>query len=133
MMSQNKMAELAEILHLSVGEKFVIKGYTGFFKLESNGLTHISHVDGRESAADNFLLKELITGARSYRRCFKPQKGEAYYHPASDFNGTVKAVWQDTCFDLAYYKCGLVFKTSIECIEAMNDLKKELYSEYEKD
>lgn len=133
MMSRNKIAELAEILHLSVDEKFIIKGYAGFFKLDSTGLTHISQVYGRKSAADSFLLKELITGARSYRRCFKPQRGEAYYHPASNFNGTLKAVWQDTCFDLAYYKCGLVFKTSIECIEAMNDLNKELYSEYEKD
>lgn len=133
MMSRNKIAELAEILHLSVDEKFTIKGYSGFFKLVPTGLIHISHVDGSKSAADSFLLKELITGARSYRRCFKPQRGEAYYHPASNFNGTLKAVWQGTCFDLAYYKCGLVFKTSIECIEAMNDLKKELYSEYEKD
>lgn len=133
MMSQNKIAELAEILNLSVDEKFVIEGYSGFFKLVPTGLIHISHVDGRKSAADNFLLEDLITGARSYRRCFKPQKGEAYYHPDSTFIGTVQAVWQGTCFDLAYYKCGLVFKTSIECTEAMNDLKKRLYSEYEKD
>lgn len=122
----NHMKEVARILGVELGEKFKVKNAiyepTALYFLGENGV-YVFNGDGY--VKDSVLCSLLRGDVKLVKLPFEPKKGERYYSYENDWS-VIKTSWGNDMFDLCALKCGIVFRTEKEAIEARPKYYKEL-------
>ena len=121
----NRMAEIAKLLGVEVGEVFQVDGDPSikdcFFKFSDNDL-QLSAVNGDNDTwgvANDSRLLGLLYGSLSIRKLpWKPKINEVYYYPIVDLDYLYcNCEWRGEDTDYHRLNNGLVFKTREEAIE----------------
>ena len=124
----NKMAEVAKVFGVELGEEFQIKYKDtivyGTFRFTEKG-TETKGSSGWESARPALL--RLLTGEYEIVKMpYQPKKGETYWTCYSNDFAITALTWCDWVQDFALLKCGAVFRTEAEAIKARPRIYKEL-------
>lgn len=130
-MAENKMAEVAKLLELELEEEFKMRRadtkaeFVSKYKLtENDGLQEYDKTWGWKKSVG---MLALVTGRLEVVKLpYKPQKGEKYWTYNIDGFCVVDVVWSDWAQEFALLKCGAVFRTKAEAIEARPRIYKEL-------
>lgn len=127
----NKMAEIAKLLEVELGEVFSFKGRSGcytycsetYLKFTENGLKESINRTSWHSAAA-WIWKGLITGALQIIKLpWEPSYSDTYYMPSVVNSGKyLKLFWTGSKGDKSSYQQGLVYKTSREAIELAEEM-----------
>lgn len=132
----NRMAEVADLLGIKLGEVFFIKEQPGCFKtylkFTENGLMELADKNSWRKAAV-WMWEQLITGALKINKLpWEPSYGDAYYMPSVVNSGKyLKLFWTGSEGDRSSYQQGLVHRTKEEAIklaEEMLDIAKERFA-----
>lgn len=137
----NKMAEVAALLGMELGEVFFFKGRSGCYtyypkthlKFTERGLKESADRTSWHSAAA-WMWKGLITGAlQAIKLPWKPSYGDAYYMPSVVNSGKyLKLFWTGSEGDKSSYQQGLVHRTKEEAIklaEEMLDIARKRFAD----
>lgn len=119
----NRMAEVADLLGIKLGEVFFIKEQPGSFKtylkFTENGLMELADKNSWRKAAA-WMWEQLITGALKVNKLpWKPKMNEEFYVPCihySESSMATKFRWRDDNADNKLYQLGLVCVTREEAI-----------------
>lgn len=124
---ENKMAKVAEILGIEMGEKFKIQYPNGdisdcYYHFTESGIYGDDH-----STVSRFLLNLVIGNYIILKKSWKLVEGELYFY--IDQKGTVYGTsFSETClYDFNLYKLGNCYRTKEEA-EANRDKWIEFYS-----
>lgn len=123
----NKMAEVAGLLDVELGEVFRIKDYPTYpetyFRFADDGLRQsVDTIAWTKPSA--WVLESLITGVLQISKLpWKPSYGDAYYMPSVVNSGKyLKLFWTGSEGDKSSYQQGLVYRTSREAIELAEEM-----------
>lgn len=119
----NRMAEVADLLGIKLGEVFFIKEQPGCFKtylkFTENGLMELADKNSWRKAAA-WMWEQLITGALKVNKLpWKPKMNEEYYVPyihCAESSMCSVFPWHGDKVDNKLYQLGLVCKTREEAI-----------------
>lgn len=123
----NRMAEIAKLLGVKLGEVFFIKEYPSdskmYLKFTENGLERSLDKDSWAKAA-GWVWELIITGALKINKLpWRPSRDDAYYMPSIISIGKyIKLFWTGSKNDEDSYQQGLVCKTSREAIELAEEM-----------
>lgn len=128
----NKMAEVADLLGMELGEVFFFKGRSGcytyypktYLKFTESGLKESADRTSWHSAAA-WVWKGLITGAlQAIKLPWKPSHyNEVYYLPSIISIGKyIKLFWAGSESDKSSYQQGLICRTKEEAIELTEEM-----------
>lgn len=125
----NKMAEVAKLLGVELGEEFMVespKGYITKSKLDNEGLWGYSK-STNEKHLCNIDLCKLITGEfKIKKKPWKAELNEGYFIPAPTMGGLYKltknVIWSSE--DNEFYKRGLMCKTKEQAIKTAKAMIK---------
>lgn len=129
-MTKNYMIEVAKLLGVELEEEFTIpelydNGY--LYKITETGL--VCRNRNREGALwqhESTTLKNLLTGELAVTKLpWKPKYGDKYYSYVVGWT-IMKCTWMNYVSDYTRLKCGIVFRTSQEALNALPQKYKEL-------
>lgn len=122
---KNNMAQIADMLGVTLGKEFYIVGRTYSYLLTNNGLYKV--VGGMQSKLNNDTLEHLLLGKLEIDSRFLPSKNESYYVPF--FTGTEVRHWENSDEDRYFYDNYLVYAT-YEKAEEVKQLILRTVKEY---
>ena len=114
-MAKNLMPEVAALLGVEIGEKFIIEN-------AEHNLQVVLVADGLHVTKDDFLgssnsklLQNVLCGLFGVKKLpWEPKKGDTYYYP-NVYLGAVKSYdWQNATFDFAMKALGMIYRTREE-------------------
>lgn len=119
----NRMAEIAKLLGVRLGEVFFIKEYPSdskiYLKFTENGLEQSLDKDSWTKATGR-VWERIITGALKINKLpWKPQIGEKYYVPRIAIQPEDRHFyyyWDNDGVDIKRYDMGIVCKTKEEAV-----------------
>lgn len=117
---ESKMAKVAEILGVELGEEFELVGRSQKFKLLISGAYYL------DCKADwillDSILTDLICGKEKIKgKSWKPIKRQAYFYPCFKCGKKYeKEYWDGVGFDKLVYENGFLCRTEKEA-EALHD------------
>ena len=122
----NRMAEVAKLLGVELGESFKITSdthgdYQNYYRFTENNCLEMSDdgVEWKIIKAEVLLKRILMGNIRIVKLPWKPQKDEKYYIPYININPVHmydEYYWNNDNIDIGYYRMGLVCKTIEEAI-----------------
>lgn len=127
---ENYMKQVAEMLGVELGEKFKTE-YAGnesksMFRITERGCEHFNGVFWDFAP---IVLESILLGEEKVKKLpYKPKKEEMYwtYDSLRQEFFPYKTMWMNTVQDYARLKCGMVFRTEEEAIEARPRIYREL-------
>lgn len=127
-MAKNCMEEVAHLLGVELGEEFRINLCPNvLFKFDMNGI--LAQQEGEYSwhSANHGILQELIYGSFDIIKLpWKPKVGNTFWsYYCEDFK-VDDYTWSGNAGDYMRLKCGIVFRTEQEALEARPAKYKEL-------
>ena len=123
----NRMAEIAKLLGVKLGEVFFIKEYPSdskmYLKFTENGLERSLDKDSWAKGA-GWVWECIITGAFKINKLpWRPSRGDTYYMPSVTSIGKhIKLFWTGSKNDEDSYQQGLVFRTEKEAVELAEEM-----------
>ena len=123
-MAESKMAQVAAMLGVELGEEFEIEGFEGLYFISDYGLVN-EHGNYRPTA-----LMSLINGNKRITKIpWRPKDGEMYYYWADDTTNDIKVdndiFYAKVLYDLKNVLIGNCYPTK-EAAEADKDKFMEL-------
>ena len=117
-MSKNLIPEIAKLLGVEIGEKFIIEN-------AEHNLQVVLVADGLHVTKDDFLgssnsklLQNVLCGLIEVKKLqWEPVKGDKYFFPSLPKNCVVKLIWTDNTYDYALKALGMVYRTREEAQE----------------
>lgn len=114
-MAKNLMPEVAKLLGVEIGEKFIIEN-------AEHNLQVVLVADGLHVTKDDFLgssnsklLQNVLCGLFGVKKLpWEPVKGDNYFFPSLPRNCVVKLIWTDNTYDYALKALGMVYRTRDE-------------------
>ena len=123
----NKMAEVAGLLDVELGEVFRIKDYPTYpetyFRFADDGLRQsVDTIAWTKPSA--WVLESLITGVLQISKLpWRPSRGDTYYMPSTVSIGKyIKLFWTGSKADKSSYRQGLIFRTEKEAVELAEEM-----------
>ena len=119
-MRENKMAKVAQMLGVELGEEFKEKGRNVLYRLTATGFEFYDDTAGKWRSDASLLVCFLMGEMEIARRPWKPKLGVAYYYPIINEGHRDRAVytqWDSDDVDKKRYENGMVFKTVKEAEE----------------
>lgn len=123
----NKMAEVAGLLDVELGEVFRIKDYPTYpetyFRFADDGLRQsVDTIAWTKPSA--WVLESLITGVLQISKLpWRPSRGDTYYMPSTTSIGKyIKLFWTGSKADKSSYRQGLIFRTEKETVELAEEM-----------
>ena len=124
-MSKNLISEIAKLLGVEIGEKFIIEN-------AEHNLQVVLVADGLHVTKDDFLgssnsklLQNVLCGLFEVKKLpWEPKVGEGYYFPDVGTKVT-RRIWNNQTYDYALKSLGMVYRTKAEA-------EKHLAEDYEK-
>lgn len=127
----NKMAEVAALLGMELGEVFFFKGRSGCYTYYPK--THLKFTEsGLKESADRtswhsataWVWKGLITGAlQAIKLPWKPSYGDVFYMPSViNENKYIRLFWHDSGTYKSFYQQGMVCRTKEEAIKLAEEM-----------
>ena len=116
-MSENLMAETAEILGLQLLEEFEIKlpkGRKVKAFIGESGLNFFGYKVVSDSIRNNYLAKILMGEIEIEKIPWKPKHGERYYCPCVQSRSVGSFSWANYSLDYAMLSLGMVYRTREE-------------------
>ena len=116
-MSENLMAETAEILGLQLLEEFEIKlpkGRKVKAFIGESGLNFFGHKAVSDSIRNKYLVKILMGEIEIEKIPWKPKHGERYYCPCVQSRSVGSFSWANYSLDYAMLSLGMVYRTREE-------------------
>lgn len=124
----NYMKKVAEMLGVELGEEFKVanKGTESryVYRLTESGCESL--YEGTWDVAKMVLCSILHGDAEVRKLPYKPKKGDEYFSYYREDFDVGRGVWSDHPADYARLKCGMVFRTEEEAIEARSRIYREL-------
>ena len=126
-MAKNLMPEVAALLGVEIGEKFIIEN-------AEHNLQVVLVADGLHVTKDDFLgssnsklLQNVLCGLFGVKKLpWEPREGDTYYYP-NVYLGAVKSYdWQNATFDFAMKALGMVYRTREEAEARFSEDYKKL-------
>lgn len=115
---KNLMPEVAKLLGVEIGEKFMIKDKPGLFWLTQNAL-----INDRENFSRGITF--LVNGEFEIIKLpWKPKKDERYWTVEEDH--LLKDIWDNDMMDYSYFKLGNCFRTQEEAEANADRIRKEI-------
>lgn len=113
-MANNHMEEIAKLLGVELGEKFIVKNYerTEEVVLCKGGLFVCSN--GEETYNPKLFAKILCGVYEIWRKPWEPKEGEIYYCPAVCSRKVLRVTWHFNTHDYALKALGMVYRTKEE-------------------
>lgn len=131
-MAENKMAEVAKLLGVELEEEFELYHIERKEKLgerhkltESNGLMVFNECGG-VWYKERYLFGLLVGSLEIKKLPYRPKRKETYWTYNLNQFDVVESYWSDWAQEFAMLKCGAVFRTKAEAIEARPRIYKEL-------
>lgn len=117
-MSKNLMPEVAKMLGLEIGEKFIIEN-------TERNVCVVLAADGLHIAEDDYLgipngklLQKVLCGLYEVKKLpWEPKEGERYFYPSISAKRVDCTNWICGSFDYAMKALGMVYKTLEEAQE----------------
>ena len=114
-MAKNLMPEVAELLGVELGEKFIIEN-------AEHNLQVVLVADGLHVTKDDFfgssnskLLQNVLCGLFEVKKLpWEPREGERYYYPSVSAKNVDCTNWICCSFDFAMKALGMVYRTRDE-------------------
>lgn len=130
-MSKNLIPEIAKMLGVGIDEEFKVTGSNLTYRFTEKNLEAFYKDDFGEDCfwghCSEFALADLIKGKNEIIKLpWCPQYGDKYWSYAYDRFSPFWYTWSGTAHDYAMLKCGCVFRTKEEALDARLRLYKEL-------
>lgn len=122
-MTNNKMAEVAKLLGVDIGEEFELVGSHTLTRITTEGLEYRQCDTAWQKCPG--VLMDLLTGkAKIRRKPWMPKNEEYYYTPTfEDSNmNALGNLWVGSEDDMAVYNSGLLCRTREEAEELHDDI-----------
>lgn len=127
----NRIAEVAKMLGVELGEVFFFKGRSGCYTYYPK--THLKFTEsGLKESADRtswhsapaWMWKGLITGAlQAIKFPWKPSYGDVFYMPSViNENKYIRLFWHDSGTYKSFYQQGMVCRTKEEAIKLAEEM-----------
>ena len=129
----NRMADVAMLFGIELGEVFFIREYPSdskmypdskmYLKFTENGLERSFDKDSWTRAA-GWVWEQLITGAFKINKLpWRPSRHDTYYMPTiTSIDKYIKLFWTGSKNDEDSYQQGLVFRTEKEAVELAEEM-----------
>lgn len=127
----NKMAEVAKLLDVELEEEFEIynigkEALNGRYKLTANSGLMVLKESGGVWCKAQFLSGLLVGSLEVKKLPYRPKRKETYWTYNLNYFDIVESWWSDWAQEFAMLKCGAIFRTKAEAIEARPRIYKEL-------
>ena len=131
--TNNKMADIAKLLGVKLGEEFRILSDLPIakmiFKLTKDGMKNARHEEPNDENYTEILF-DLLNGRICLNHiCWKPKEGDYFYTPdltnSSPDSRFLKLTWKGSKKDLHMFANGLVFKTKAAAVYVAERLLDE--------
>lgn len=112
-MSKNMISEIARLLGVEIGEKFIIQNADRkeTVILAMDGL-RIPFPHGMAEMDDGRLLLEVLQGHYEIIKLpWNPGYGDGFYFPSVNTKGVLYSAWYGATFDYALKALGMVYRT----------------------
>lgn len=114
-MARNLMPEVAKMLGVEVGEKFIIKN-------AEHNLQVVLVADGLHVTKDDFLgssnsklLQNVLCGLFEVKKLpWEPKYKETYYRPNIIYKRVSDVLWRGSALDYALKELGMIYRTREE-------------------
>lgn len=125
------MADVAQMLGVELGEEFKVaergcNSYDTLYHFDEHGAWD------EDDQVSDAIIPALLTGSYEIVKLpWKPKYGDKYYSYVVGWT-IMKCTWMNYVSDYTRLKCGIVFRTSQEALNALPQKYKELTGkEYE--
>lgn len=114
-MSKNLISEIAKLLGVEIGEKFIIEN-------AEHNLQVVLVADGLHVTKDDFLgssnsklLQNVLCGLFEVKKLpWEPKYKETYYRPNITYKEVSNSIWRGGTFDYSLKELGMVYRTREE-------------------
>ena len=130
----NYMKQVAEMLGLEIGEEFEILERSLAERVEKvkckiTEIGLVSYIDEGNWMCDHMMLGQILAGDESVeviKQPYVPKKGKEYWTFINDCWELASFRWRDCQSDFLRLRCGMVFRTKNEAIDARPRIYEDL-------
>lgn len=114
-MAKNQMEEIAKLLGVELGEKFIVKNSERIEEvvLYKGGLL-VCDDNGEETYNPKLFTKILCGVYEIERKPWEPEEGEDYFHPNIEYGHVGICSWKGDTIDCILRALGMLYRTREE-------------------